>query len=297
MELNTKIKSHCRICNHSTNHLIKALETQSASNEDFGYTEKFAIVQCLGCDTFSFRKEYSDTDSYSHDEEGYDPGITANIYPPITKNHTRLDDLWRLPPTINQMYNESIDALSAGCRTLAGAGLRAVIEAICMDKKISGDDLKAKIKKLANKQYITPVEEARMHSIRFLGNDSVHDAKTPTEEQLTIALQIVEHLLTNIYLIDAQAYGKLESVITDYETFKLHLTRLLKKYKAGEEHTLYSLFGKDVRRIEDTGQAFEDKLVEEITNGTYTLLSVAAAVPNPDPNSKKPMSPRFILNS
>ena len=291
MKTDDKIKSNCRFCNRETNHTVKAVEFTRFANEEFDSEEAFAIIQCLGCDSFAFRSEYSDSDSFIYDEHSYEPGITVRVYPIVIKSHKRLDNQYLLPKPINLMYNESLDALAADCKTLAGVGFRAVIEAVCLDKKIAGDGLEDKINNLARGHYITPSEKSRLHSIRFLGNDSVHDIKTPTAEQLSLVLQIIEHLLSSIYLMDAQVQDSLESVIANYSDFKFWLEIFIRKHDPGHEATLYKLFSKDVRRIKEHGQEFENQLVAEINAGTFTLLSIVPIVAAPGVTS--PSSPVF----
>jgi hypothetical protein len=311
MKIDLRLKSHCRVCNHETNHVVKAIETTSDSNEEFSYSEDFAIVQCLGCDSFSFRKEYNDSESYYNDEST-EGGSVINVYPPIAKGHKLLEDQWRLPELIGLMYNESIEALSSGCKVLAGVGFRTIIEAVCLDKGIKGETLEDKINNLASNKFITPGEKDRLHSIRFLGNDSVHEIETPTQEQLDLALYIIEHLLNNIYLLDIRVRTKLKSVVKNYTEFKRLLTQFIRDFTPGEEHSLFKLFGKDVRRIKEHGATFEAQLIEEIKSGAFTLLSLVPIedalelteiaeeidVYKPVKGSKitKPKSPRFKIN-
>ena len=49
------------------------------------------------------------------------------------------------------MYKETVDALNANIRTLAGGGLRATVEAICLDNKIEERNLEKKIDELAKR--------------------------------------------------------------------------------------------------------------------------------------------------
>lgn len=295
MELNARIKNECRVCKRETNHIVKVIETKLYSSDDFSYNDDYAIVQCMGCDSLSFRNEYVTSESGYEDEDGfYNEGASIKIYPPMLNGHKRLDDAWLLPYSIQLMYNESIEALQSGCKVLAGAGFRAIIEAICLDKQITGRDLETKINNLVKNDLITKSERDRLHSIRFMGNDSIHEMKIPSDEQLKLVLYIVEHLISNIYLIDPAARQKLESVIEDYNEFKFLLRKSVKKLKSGEDLSLFKILGKDFRRVKESIHLFEEKLVEEIRSGNFECMVLGDIKPKSD--GSKTMVQYFIIS-
>lgn len=291
MKIEEKIKSECRECNGLTNHIVKAIECTSYSSDEFSYSDEFAIVQCLGCETLSFRKEYTDSESFSYDD--HNDGYSIKIYPSPKKVHQPLADQWMLPASISLVYNESVNALIAGCNVLAGIGFRTIIEAVCLDKKVIGRDLETKINNLSKKGFITQPESARLHSIRFIGNDSAHEMKIPKPGQPELVLHIIENLLSNLYIIDNRAKEQLESIITDYTEFVVLLNKAIKKFPAGEEISLYKVFGKDFRRIKGNLQIFETQLISDITSGFFKPLSV---VPKLAPTQgAKPATQKFKI--
>ena len=97
---------------------------------------------------------------------------------------------------------------------------RAIIESICLDQKITGKNLQIKINKLVQNKLISEKDGNRLHSIRFIGNDSVHEMEVPTEEKLRIALDIAEQLVKNLYLVDIEVNQHMETIISDYEGFR-----------------------------------------------------------------------------
>lgn len=137
------------------------------------------------------------------------------LYPTPLKNHIPLTDGYNLPPKIKAIYHETLETFKAGSYILAGVGFRAVIEAICIDKGIKGRDLQQKINNLLKEKLITEKECKRLHSIRFLGNDSVHEMLKPEKRTLYLVLEIIEPLLKNIYLIDLNIGDRLEAEWTD----------------------------------------------------------------------------------
>ena len=51
---NKRIKSHCRHCGHETNHSVLS-EHNESSRDEYAYDRAYQIIECLGCETKSFR--------------------------------------------------------------------------------------------------------------------------------------------------------------------------------------------------------------------------------------------------
>jgi hypothetical protein len=60
------------------------------------------------------------------------------------------------------------------------------------------------LNKLLANGLITKKASERLHSIRYIRNDSIHELKEPEEEQLLLVLEIIHHLLNDLYLIDVE---------------------------------------------------------------------------------------------
>ena len=66
------------------------------------------------------------------------------------------------------MYKETIDALNANIRKLAGGGLRATVEAICLNKNIKDGHLQNKIDELVKQQLLTTTQADLLHEERYI---------------------------------------------------------------------------------------------------------------------------------
>lgn len=184
-------KNYCNLCCQITNHTILfTKEVTSSHVDDYRWVEKFQVIQCDGCENVLFRKQYSDEDTYYYDEDGENPIYYSNdiCYPKYLKEHRVLKNQYEIPNKIRIVYLETIEAFKSACYLLAGVGLRAVIEAICIEENILGRNLEIKISNLLKNKLITEREANRLHSIRFLGNDSVHEMDVPSEKKIFIAL-------------------------------------------------------------------------------------------------------------
>jgi hypothetical protein len=267
-------KSYCQRCDFETNHKVLFKET-IRSEGDYDFQIHYMVVQCLGCETISFRHELIDIEAAYPDHSGnWQPDITISTYPKELKIKNRLNNLCDLPEKIKHIYNEAIDALNANCLILTGVAFRAVIEAICLEEKIQGDNLVKKINNLVCQKLITEKEANRLHSIRFIGNDSVHEMKVPKEKSLRIVLSIIEHLLNNLYLIDSDSDGLIEKVIVHFQEFERLLNKCIKNFASGDEFPLAKILNKDIRRLNGKIADYERELIEKINKNEFSKLAI-----------------------
>ena len=45
-----------------------------------------------------------------------------------------------------------------------------------------------------------------LHALRFIGNEAVHQLTAPPEDDLKVAIEIVEHTIENLYGLSAKGY-------------------------------------------------------------------------------------------
>jgi transcriptional regulator CtsR len=249
----------------------------SISDEDFHWREEFEIIECAGCENTQFRYTYGDETMARYDDNGEDVEYYDEIkcYPLSLNGHENLKNLYGLPLKIKTIYNETLEAFKVKSYILTGVGFRAIIEAICIDKNIAGKNLQQKINNLLKEKLITEKESKRLHSIRFLGNDSVHEMLSPEPKKLFIVLGIVEHLLNNLYLIDLNIDDYLDTMITEYNDFEELIWYFSNKLKDKEEFIIKGLLGKHIRRIEsDHLIQFIQKLISKIEDSSLDWLTI-----------------------
>jgi hypothetical protein len=200
----------CSECDGKTCHKVlvsaNTLEYLDPAFIDMRQWEQYEIVQCQGCKTISFRKNWQSTGELHENEIG-DTELDDHetIYPGRVAGRQRLRGSWDLPPQITSIYNETHSALCNELPVLAGAGIRALIEVVCKDKSASGSDLKERIDNLATMGVLTENGAKFLHSLRIMGNKAVHEVKPHGEEELSIAFDVVEHLLQEVYLLPKKA--------------------------------------------------------------------------------------------
>lgn len=282
-----EIWSYCSNCKRETRH--KILFSKKLEDDYIDEIEIYQVVECNGCDNLSFRIEEHDLYEYEEDELGNtNYKITVLIFPNKLKNHSYLKDSYFLPEKIKDVYQQTILAFQGKSFLLTGVGFRAIIEAICIEEEIKGNNLEQKINNLAKNRLITDKESERLHSIRFLGNDSVHEMEIPQEHKLFLVLDILENLLKNLYIIDKQAKSVLDTIIKDFEEFKDLLWKCSEKMKLNEEKTIKEIIGKHIRRVNLDIESIEPSIIEGIEKDVIKFLKLGSVkVPNYDSVEKQ----------
>jgi len=84
---------------------------------------------------------------------------------------------------------------------LSGIGIRAIVEAVCKEKKTTGKNLQERIDDLVKKQLLTPASAEILHNLRVLGNKASHEVKPHNAEQLAVAMDVIDHLLMDAYIL------------------------------------------------------------------------------------------------
>lgn len=269
-----KIRSYCRRCEQTTNHIILAEKKEGYRGDyDFEYDQAYQIIECLGCDTKSFRDVFEEIENVVQiaDDEWEVP-TSITVYPRFIRNHRSLDGEDHLPFMVGQIYKEVILAFQEEALILAGLGLRGTVEAVCNDLEITGRNLEVRISKLATAGYISRKDAERLHGIRFMGNDAAHRIKRPNTIQLSVALKIIEHMLSSVYILEEQSQGNIDTLITEFIPFEKILNRKLEQFSSGDEIPIMGIFGGDIRRIKDSLPNLETELIKQIDAGAITNI-------------------------
>lgn len=272
-----KGKFYCSVCGRITHHdVLFEKKTGAGPNDDFWWHEEYRVVQCCGCDHISFNLESVDESMVRYNEidgsEELYPEYTS--YPVAEGNIQPIEFTWNFPNTIYSIYRETLTALNEKCYFLAGAGFRMIIEAICKDKQIKFKNLETQINGLRRQGIISEADRNRLHSIRFVGNDSVHVTKSPTKEDLNLLLEIINGILFNLYVIEDKLGGKLEKPIQKYEDFERLLFDALSSYEVGHVDILSNLLPKNRQLIKDDISTFETQLKQNIEEGKFAKLEL-----------------------
>lgn len=197
VEVTKKTRIYCNWCRRETNHEVKGEHRVVYDPEELAETFISRLLICMGCEHAVLQEEYSNLSM----PEGY----AAFEYFPKRSENVLVPKLYsKLKPALAAIYREAITCYNEKALILCAAGLRALLEGICQDKKIKGNNLKARIEglqtRLPNKNIIR-----NLHHFRFMGNDAVHELAAPKSIELALAIGVIEDLLNFFYELDYKA--------------------------------------------------------------------------------------------
>ena len=268
------LESDCRSCFRTTRHEILFHTEDEKEGEFFHEKDTWQVVRCLGCSTISFRHRNDDYENVEEKEYGdVEHAISINVYPGVISNHSPLKSQYYLPILIRNVYQQTLSALSQKSFVLASMGLRACIEAVCNHLKLSGSNLEKRIDQIHKAGYVSNGDKRRLHAIRFLGNDAAHEVKEPEVGDILIALEIIEHLLNTIYILERRA-RTLETIAETYEEFLKLVRKGAQLHEGGHAVNLVGILGRRRRLVMQNIDSFELQLQQEILNGKVPYLAL-----------------------
>ena len=219
------LKLFCPDCKRETRHsVVQSVDMSGREDYDddfwIAWDSTYQIVECQGCSQVSFRSESSN----SEDMDPYTGKsiVTERLYPTRSKNFLPIKDFWNVPLNIRRIYREVIESFNSELYTLCAGGLRSIIEGICTDQHIKDGpvdvktkdgstkierrkNIEGKIAGLCEKNILTKRNADILHEHRFLGNEALHELTQPSRDELGLAIQIIEHILENIYELPDKA--------------------------------------------------------------------------------------------
>jgi len=195
----------CNRCKNETNHVLKGEHSRRFYEKEHGqlmFWEEVAdrLWICAGCEQGTLEHCYT-MDGYV-DESG-NQFYESTYYPKRTQQHIPQKRFMKIPKKLDKLYAETVEAYNNGLNILCAAGLRALIEGICVDKNIRGKNLENKIDGLNS---ILPENIVKnLHSFRFIGNEAIHELSAPNKGDLLLAIEVSQDLMNFIYELDYKA--------------------------------------------------------------------------------------------
>lgn len=210
-EINQKEQAICNECNHLTwhkvitSHVLTCSTYDGLGGDDYEgeVDSKWDLLQCMGCGSISVRMTIEN-------ESFEKPYVT--FYPERTIEHHTAKYYVRLPAKLAHLYYEVSDTFNKKNLILCSAGLRALLEGICVDKGIfEGPNEKGKTtKSLEGKingltSIVPPSIVKNLHGLRFLGNQALHELDAPNKSDIQLAINVIEDIMNIIYELDYKA--------------------------------------------------------------------------------------------
>lgn len=196
----------CLRCSEETDHHVIRSVSDLWDDGTISYLNSLQIIECRGCKSLSVRHDQSNSedspqyDAYTGEQFDID---CANYYPPRARPELRDSNL--LPSRMRSVYREVLVAHGVGLQMLAQVGLGCLIEAICDDLGEHGP-LRQKIERMVERQILRGPEAKVLHKILDCRNDAAHRLAHMSKDKLAGAIEVVEHVLVALYLLDARRH-------------------------------------------------------------------------------------------
>lgn len=208
-----EVELRCSACRAKTLHAILTSVVRADWGDEEQRVDLYQIAQCMGCKTLSFVHTPWRSDGYVLDPQtnNWEPTVDAHQYPGTAAAHHVLEGRASLPKKVLCIYDEAIFALNHDQRITSSTALRAVVEAACADKGIHRGTIESKIAQLAENGLVTQAGAERLHLVRLLSNDAMHEVKAHPAPTLIKMLLEVNHLLAELYVQPKEAPGLFEA--------------------------------------------------------------------------------------
>lgn len=203
-------KMYCNTCKVETHHELKAAHSrcyQQVEGEDtplpslvFEEEYQYRFWICRGCDTATLEEAYTNIGMVDHDDNEI---WESTLHPKRARRDWPLKRFRQLDAKLASIYREVIESFNAELSILCAVGLRALLEGVCADKAVTGNNLQTKIDKLV--AYLPSNIVESLHSFRFMGNEAAHELQAPNRGELQLAIEVMEDLLNFLYELDYKA--------------------------------------------------------------------------------------------
>jgi hypothetical protein len=155
----------------------------------------YYLIQCKGCETVRLKI----VESFSEWEENQ-----VSYYPaPVSR---RMPDwLYRLPKDHRELVLEVYSAIHAKHYRIAMMGARTLIDMTMIDKVGDVGTFEEKLKEFVLNEYTTNKQKDVLVSALDAGSASAHRGHVPSVDVVKAVMDIVEHVLHNVYIIERLA--------------------------------------------------------------------------------------------
>jgi hypothetical protein len=190
METKETTTAPCSHCLGETHQYVLHSITQVLDDEVSA--EVYKLLEFAGCHNVSMANYSFYEDSFSREcwRKRYYPSPAKRKAPP-----------WRLElPICGNLFDEIYEAMRGGQYRLAVMGIRALLEQVMISKVKDHGSFEKNVNAFCDQGYISPVQRDTMNDILDAGHATMHRHFNPTEDDVSAALDVVENILSAIYV-------------------------------------------------------------------------------------------------
>jgi hypothetical protein len=208
-------KAHCNACGGERNHLLlnkirKNGEELIDNQYHVSWGDTYYVLECCGCESVKLLQDswFSEDTDFEGRPILHQTYYPSSIFRPLPRWFGLLDSEWH----ISKLVRETYQALQNDAPSLAAMGVRAVIEAIMIDKVGDNGTFKGNLKAFQEKGYISSFQLENLEAALELGHASIHRGFIPEKHQIEVALDILENLVQGLYLLEQKAKATVEAL-------------------------------------------------------------------------------------
>ncbi len=205
-----KFKTHCICCETQTFHVpLESMQREESDGDVTAWTD-YQIIQCRGCESIRFREVSRHSEDYDTDPETGELILAETVESFVTiPGRPPIDGVELLPKGVRRVYDETLSSFDKQLPILTAIGIRALVEAICKQRKAAGRNLETRINALVAQGVLTREGTTILHRIRLMGNAAAHEIRPPAHRAIGVALDVVEHTLMAVYILPRLARKEL----------------------------------------------------------------------------------------
>ena len=201
-------KIYCNTCKLSTNHELVYAHEREVIDGNINQQLTYRLWVCRGCDTATMQEELLALPGNLNEE------LELFYHPARSEHHLSTQIFSQLSDHLYFIYRQIIDTFNNKSYTLCAIGIRALIEGICVEKKVTGRSLYNKIEGLST--HLPPNIVSSLQQLRFMGNKAAHELNAPLESELRLAIEVMEDIISFLYELSYKAKN-LHRTIGKYE--------------------------------------------------------------------------------
>ena len=209
------MKAHCNTCGGERNHeRLNKIQKNWSEEVGGGYPvsggDTYYVLECRGCESLKILHEswFSEDTDLNGDQCISQVYYPSSIFRPLPRWFKSLDRTWHIAKLLREIYQ----AMQNDAPSLAAMGIRAVIEAIMIDKVGDQGTFKKNLAEFQAKGFISTFQLGILEAVLELGHASIHREFIPGSDQLEVALDIMENLVHELYLLEDRAKATVKSI-------------------------------------------------------------------------------------
>lgn len=212
--MSEQIWEHCNRCTGKRQHELlfsKTINWHEKVDENFGIDggDTYELLKCCGCNDVQFRH----TNWFSED---FDPDTGQAIqhikhYPPPTlrdkpkwlyANYLSSSEIFttELKEPLENLINEIYVSLQNDAPQLALLGIRALLEAVMLDKIADQGSFKENIKSFQKAGFISLKQKEALEPVLEAGHAAMHRGYKPAPHEVASLMDITESIIETIYI-------------------------------------------------------------------------------------------------